>query len=372
MNVDDRSMNNPLVSQSEASPTRLKKRRQTLLTVGRTSIAIAFAIQTVACSGSAAPPTPLRQPTTSTGSTAQQSVASAHVNPDSFSGPIVAHCRVGSGTTTISKLNLDTGELVTIAIFPNGCVGGDQLSTNYSADFRKQVSSVLRSDSHVLYYDSRTGTSVDVTNIVSPTPAGDFGMQTIPRHTYPQFDEQGLFVFFDINSGEYKFFDTDAKQIVRTSKTYYRPHLQQLALDPSRVKPDELPKDDNTRLCGLKWIINDTRYLRTTSDSQGNYRLLIAPIPQSVSARPNCNEAAGQVITPPSLAIFSAAADPAGSTIIFLVESRTNGKALNLYRVNSQDPSRPTQIKLSDSILDHAGVSEDRDQKQVVSFIGWR
>ncbi len=282
------------------------------------------------------------------------------------------HCLALSKSTTISKLNLDTGELATIAIFPNYCGSGSQWNTNYSPDFRKVVNWTPRSDHHVVYYDSRTGTSVDVTNIVSPTPAGDFGVQTIPQHAYPQFDEQGLFVFFDVRAAEYKFFDTTSRQIVRTSKTYSPRFLQQLALDPSRVGPTELPKEDNERLCSPKWIIDNTRYLRAIGDHQGNHQLVIAPVPQSASTRPNCDEVTGQVITPPSLEIWRAAADPTGSTIIFLIESRTNGKALNLYRANTGDPSHPTQIKLSDSFLDHAGMSEDRDKSQVVSFIGWR
>ncbi|WP_237075746.1 hypothetical protein [Mycobacteroides abscessus] len=333
----------------------------------RATAAITFAVQLASCSSPAPPPAPA----------ATQQSASAHVDPDSFSGPVVAHCLALSRSTTISKLNLDTGELATIAIYPFGCGGGGLWDTSYSPDFLKVVNPTLRSDHHVVYYDSRTGTSVDVTNIVSPTPTGDFGIQTIPQHAYPQFDDQGLFVFYDVKAAEYKFFDTNSKRIVRTSKTYSPRFLQQLALDPSRVGPNELPKEDNTRLCDPKWIIDDTRYLRTVGDNsisggQGNYQLVIAPIPQSVGTRPNCNETTGQVITPPSLEIWRAAADPTGSTIIFLIESRTNGKALNLYRANTEEPSHPTQIKLSDSFLDHAGISEDRNKSQVVSFIGWR
>ncbi|WP_232785280.1 hypothetical protein [Mycobacteroides chelonae] len=206
------------------------------------------------------------------------------MDPDSFSDPIVAHCLAHSSTTTISKLNLDAGELATIAIFPFGCGGGSPWDTRYSPDFLKVVNPTLRSDHHVVYYDSRTGTSVDVTNIVSPTPAEDFGIQTIPQHAYPQFDDQGLFVFFDGRAAEYKFFDTNSKQIVRTSKTYSPRFHQQLALDPSRIGPNEFPKEDNARLCDPKWIIDDTRYLRTIGDdsingSQGNFQLVIAPIP---------------------------------------------------------------------------------------------
>ncbi|WP_234825269.1 hypothetical protein [Mycobacteroides abscessus] len=337
--------------------------------------AIVFAVQLASCSSPAPPSTQLGQSATSTSAT-QRSASPQQVNPDSFSGPIMAHCLAHSSTTTVSKLNLDTGELATIAIFPFACDGGSPWDTSYSHDFLKVVNPTLRSDDHVVYYDSRTGTSVDVTNIVSPTPTGDFGTQTISQHAYPQFDEQGLFVFFDVKAAEYKFFDTNAKRIVRTSKTYSPRFLQQLALDPSRVGPNELPKEDNTRLCDPKWIIDNTRYLRTIGDntisgSQGNYQLVIAPIPKSAT-RPNCNETTGQVITPPSLEIWRAAANPTGSTIVFLVESRTNGKALNLYRANTEDPSRPTQIKLSNSFLEHAGISEDRDKSQVVSFIGWR
>ncbi|WP_237075729.1 hypothetical protein [Mycobacteroides abscessus] len=335
----------------------------------RATTAIVFALQLASCSSPASPSTPLGQSATST-STAQHSAASPHVNPDSFSGPIMAHCLAHSGTTTVSKLNLDTGELATIAIFPSSCNAGSQWNTNYSPDFLKVVNPTLRSDHHVVYYDSRTGTSVDVTNIVSPTPTGDFGVQTIPQHVYPQFNEQGLFVFYDVKAAEYKFFDTNSKQIVRTSKTYYPKYLPQLALNPIVVKPSESPEEQNSRLCDAKWIIDANRYLRTINDNQGNYQLVVEPISQSTD-RPNCREVAGQRVTPPGMEISQAAADPTGSIIIFLMYSRTNMHAKNLYRVNTKDLDHPTQLKLTDDLLDTAGVNE-RGKGQVVSFVGWR
>ncbi|MDB2210886.1 hypothetical protein [Mycobacteroides abscessus] len=335
----------------------------------RATTAIVLATQLVACSSPGSPSTPLGQSAISTSAT-QRSTASPHANPDSFSGPIVMHCLALSKSTTISKLNLGTGELATIAIFPNYCAGSAQWNTNYSPDFRKVVNWMPRSDHHVGYYDSRTGTSVDVTNIVSPTPTGDFGVQTIPQHVYPQFDDQGLFAFFDVRAAEYKFFDTNSKQIVRTSKAYYPKYLPQLALNPVVVKPTEMPEDQNSRLCDAKWIIDANRYLRTVNDNQGNYQLVVEPIPKSAD-RPNCLEVAGQRVTPPGMEISQAAADPTGSTIIFLMYSRTNMPAKNLYRVNTEDPDHPTQIKLADDLLDTAGVNE-RGKGQVVSFVGWR
>lgn len=357
-----------LTAQSERLPLRVKRRRQVVIGAVRATATIVLASQAVACSNPAPPPPP---------AATQQSATPPRLDPDSFSGPILGHCRARSGTTTISKLKVDTGQLATIAILPDGCNPDGPWHTKYSPDFRKQVDSTPRSNSHVGYYDSRTGTKVDVTNIVAPQPTGDFGIQTLPRHEYPQFDDQGLFVFFDINSGEYNFFDTDARKIVRTSKTYIPRYLQQLALDPSRVAPNGSIKDDNERLCDPKWIIDDTHYLRTIGDnafngSQGNYQLVIASIPTAASTRPNCNEVAGQVITPPSLEIWRAAADPTGSIIVFIVMNRTNGKALSLYRANREDPDHPIQIKLSEDILDHAGAFEDREKSQVVYFIGWR
>ncbi|MDO3109819.1 hypothetical protein [Mycobacteroides abscessus] len=352
-------MGGSLVFQSKLPPGSVTKGHW-LAGAARATAAIAFAVQLTSCSSPTPPPAPV----------ATQQSASALVDPYSFSGPIIMHCLALSKSTTISKLNLDTGELATIAIFPNYCGGGSQWNTNYSPDFLKVVNWMPRSDHHVLYYDSRTGTSVDVTNIVSPTPTGDFGVQTIPQHVYPQFDEQGLFVFFDVRAAEYKFFDTNAKQIVRTSKTYSPRFLQQLALNPVVVKPAELPEEQNSRLCDAKWIIDDNRYLRTIHDNQGNYQLVVEPIPKSAD-RPNCNEVTGQRVTPPGNEIWEAAADPTGSIIMFLVESRTNGKALNLYRVNAKDPDHPTQIKLPSDLLDTAGVNE-RGKGQVVSFVGWR
>lgn len=353
------SMVGSLVFQSKLPPGSVTK-GHCLAGAARAAAAIAFAGLLASCSSPAPPPAPA----------ATQQSAAVHVDPDSFSGPIMAHCLALSKNTTISKLNLDTGELATIAIFPNYCGGGSQWNTNYSPDFLKVVNWIPRSDHHVGYFDSRTGTSVDVTNIVSPLPAGDFGMQTIPQHTYAQFDDKGLFVFFDVKADEYKFFDTNAKQIVRTSKTYYPKYLPQLALNPVVIKPTEMPEEQNSRLCDVKWIIDDNRYLRTINDNQGNYQLVIEPIPKSAD-RPNCLEVAGQRVTPPGMEISQAAADPTGSTIIFLMFSRTNMHAKNLYSVNTKDPDHPTQIKLASDLLDTAGLN-DRGKGQVVSFVGWR
>lgn len=353
------SMGGSLVFQSKSPPGSVTKGHW-LAGAARAAAAIAFAVQLASCSSPTPPPAPV----------ATQQSASAHVDPYSFSGPVVAHCLALSKSTTISKLNLNTGELATIAIFPFGCGGGSPWDTSYSPDFLKVVNPTLRSDHHVAYYDSRTGTSVDVTNIVSPTPTGDFGVQTIPQHVYPQFDEQGMFVFYDVKAAEYKFFDTNSQQIVRTSKAYYPKYLPQLALNPAVVKPTEMPEDQNSRLCDAKWIIDANRYLRTVNDNQGNYQLVVEPIPQSAD-RPNCLEVEGQRVTPPGMEISQAAADPTGSTIIFLMYSRTNMHAKNLYRVNTKDPDHPTQIKLASDLLDTAGVNE-RGKGQVVSFVGWR
>jgi hypothetical protein len=82
----------------------------------------------------------------------------------------------------------------------------------------------------------------------------------------------------------------------------------------------------------------------------------------------NCSDTTGQRITPPTTEISEAAADPTGSTILFMVFSRTDIKVFNLYRANLNDPSHPTQIKMSGEILEHAGY----DGGQIVGILGWK
>lgn len=301
------------------------------------------------------------------------SATSAAPTPDaaSFSGPIVEHCATHTQSTTLSKLNVGTGALVDIGTFPISCnIGNGQFTrARYSKDFRKlALDSLTINDGHVRYYDSSTGSTVDVTEIVQPSPTGDFGNQQRPDHRNPQFDEQGLLVFYDARAKLFNFYDTDSKKVVRTSPTYLPNLVRAVAKDPDQLAQGEgeLPGGDSVRGCPALWFIDDSRYLRSVHDDAGHY-LVIDAVPPPGAERPACSDTEGQRITPPSTEISEAAADPTGTTIVFTVFSRNDIKVWNMYQANLQDPSHPTQIKMSGNILERSGY----DGGQAMSFVGW-
>lgn len=168
-----------------------------------------------------------------------ESNAPQGTNVNSFSGPIVSHCAVHSKSTSIGKLNVDTGELVDIATFPIACSsGGSQLrKLEFSQDYRKAALPTEAFERHAKYYDSGSKSVVDVTNIIAPPSRGDFGDQQQPDHRNAQFDDQGLFVFYDARADEFDFFDTAAKKVVRTSKSYIPRFVESIADDPRNVPP---------------------------------------------------------------------------------------------------------------------------------------
>lgn len=312
---------------------------------------------------------------TTGGSTTATSSAGSNTpgqaNADSFSGPIVMHCIAQSKSTTIDKMNVDTGELAHIATFPIVCSpGGGQISQlMFSRDFRKAALPGNALAGHAKYFDSGTKSVVDVTNIVAPQPQGDFGEQQRPDHRNAQFDDQGMFVFYDARAREFNFFDTTSQKVTRTSKSYIPRFVQSIVDNPGNV-PDEgqLPSGEHYRLCvPWFWVIDDTRYLREVDEGNNHY-LMIDAKPAASDERPHCDSSSGQRITPPSTEISDAAADPTGSTVLFTVFSKNNMKMWDLYRANLSDPSHPTPIKMSGNILEHAGY----DGGQVVSILDWK
>ncbi|WP_418004108.1 hypothetical protein ACNO8X_03105 [Mycobacterium sp. PDNC021] len=331
------------------------------------AVAALISTQVVGCSGDSKPGLASKAPSaTATGAPATPSVDAA-----SFSGPVIEHCATQTKSTTLSKLNIGTGALVDIATFPVSCnIGNGQIGRAlYSRDFHKlALDSITLNDGHVRYYDSDRKSTVDVTEMVQPSSSGDFGNQQRPDHRNPQFDEQGLLVFYDARAKMFDFFDTDAKKVVRTSPTYLPNFLRSVAINPEQMEhgEGELPSGGSLRMCPWLWMIDDTRYLRSVHDDAGHY-LVIDAVPPPGVERPTCSETDGQRITPPSTEISEAAADPAGTTIIFTVFSHDDIKVWNMYQANLQDPSHPTQIKMSGNILERAGY----DGGQAMSIVGW-
>ena len=305
-------------------------------------------------------------------SSATATSAASVPDASSFSGPIIEHCATHTKSTTLSKLKIETGALVDIATFPISCnIGNGQLTRmRYSKDFRKlALDSLTINDGHVRYYDSSSGSTVDVTEIVQPSPTGDFGNQQRPDHRNPQFDEQGLLVFYDARAKLFNFYDTDSKKVVRTSPTYMPNFLRAVVKNPEQIElgEGEIPGGDSFRVCSsFLWFIDDAHYLRSVHDDAGHY-LVIDAVPPPGADRPACSETDGQRITPPSTEISEAAADPTGQTILFTVFSHNDIKVWNMYQANLQDPSHPTQIKMSGNILERAGY----DGGQAMSFVGW-
>jgi hypothetical protein len=324
--------------------------------------------QVVGCSGSSKPGPASKAPS----ATAAGTPATPSVDAASFSGPVIEHCATQTKSTTLSKLNIATGALVEIATFPAGCnIGNGQFSRpRYSRDFHKMaLDSITLNDGHVRYYDADSKATIDVTEALQPSPTGDFGNQQRPDHRNPQFDEQGLLVFYDARAKMYNFVDTDSMKVVRTSPTYMPNFLRPVVKNPEQVElgEGELPGGDSLRVCPSSlWFIDDTRYLRSVHDDAGHY-LVIDSVPPASVERPECSDTDGQRITPPSTEISEAAADPTGSTVIFTVFSHNDIKVWNLYQANLQDPSHPTQIKMSGNILERAGY----DGGQAMAFVGW-
>jgi hypothetical protein len=281
--------------------------------------------------------------------------AAPHANPDGFSGPIIEHCGARSDTTTVSKLNIDTGEVVDIASYPLPCwiIG------------RQSVDDIT-------YYDSDTSETVDITNIVAPPSTSDFGTNEAPQFSNEQFDDQGLIVFFDGRAELFNFFDTKQKKVVHTARSYLPRYLQATVAHPDQeaLAPTAPPDSPEFRTCEGLWLIDDSRYLRTNNVT-GEY-LQIASIPGVGDGENDCNSVAGQQVSPSGGSFSRAAADPTGSTIVFLVYSKTDSSALSMYRANLNNPADPTPVKITSGLLENAGAVARAEDSVIVNILGWK
>ena len=334
----------------------------------RTLLVIASKISLTGCGGAPqeSKVTPL-PPTATSG--AVQSNPKTQFDIAKHKGPIVAHCASKSNTTILGALDITSGQLTDFATFPTSCYLMEQSSrllfnVNYTQVALRPTNT---SDRHVRYHDLATSETVDVSEIASPSPTGDFGNREEPSHRSPQFDEQGLFVFFDDRADEFKFFDTSLRTVVKTSKAYAPNLYRTLSKDPSALARDGRTQSDNARLCDTPRVIDADRYLRTTAENNSHFLEVASATAINPLAR-NCQTSHGTRITPASTEIVSAAADPTGSTIVFETISATSRSAHNLYRANMQNPSSPEKIPVSGNILERAGY----DGGQQFYIIDWR
>lgn len=334
----------------------------------------------IACS-----PPDSETPTGATEQTSTHSVAPPiPQDAKDFDGPIVFHCHwtatpTPDPGTTISKLNIQTGELTPIAQFPvGGCDGvranmpaygtnyprennfvAQSFTALYSPDWRKRVIDLGPGLSdHVGYFDLQLGDRIDVTKIVNPAK-GDFDVE--PKHSSPSFTRDGLFRYIDNLANEIKYFDTGTKRIVRstsyTANNDAWPPGQTIDA-PKWLEWVTTPGRNTFRTCMGLWVIDDRRYLRVKlpgEEGSGISRdsfLAIDNIPVTHDEGGMCDRRAGTPVSPLVLnGPKSAAADPTGSTILFVIEGKDGGN--KLYRADTASPDSPTEIQVKDGLGDY-------------------
>lgn len=339
--------------------------------------AACVALLATACGGGTTQPSPsgLTLPDLPT---AAQSTSSApmQTDPARFVGPVFLTCKKSipnpSPGTTVSKLNLDTNELVTVAQYDvGGCIGSFKASSDLHGNFGAQslrnlfspdyqelavnLNTELGTTGHVGYYDLKTHQYVDVTKLLQPTVA-DF--QDPLKHSDGVFTDDGLFMFHDDLADTFEYFDTVSKKIVKTTPTPDRPRYFQLTAEP--ISPDA-PSYQTQYFypCYGLWVINDHQYLRVINSVVNNYMKESLAIEEMPKAMDGCDENTGAVISPPASSILGAASDPAASTILFTIDSPSDN-AVTLYRADPQDPSHPKEVpvKLGDYADDFATIVE--------------
>jgi hypothetical protein len=353
------------------APLSAQFRRRARILRGRNQVWIAASAAMIfgasACSGqSSTDPTVQSPPTAATSAAAETTPTTAEAATPS-NGPIVLTCRwqdPADTDTTVARLNLDTGDVVSIAEFPTGgCdarvtrddrylnrdnFGQQSLSIAYSPDFTKRVIDTGK-NYHVGYYDSEKQRVVDVTEIIEPA-TGDFDRD--PMHHTPIFTPDGLFRFYDGHAQEFKYYDP-AREAV--TKTLPYPDGGAPWIAPV-VTADEPPFIANTqvqgepgefRTCLGLWAIDASRYLRV-SQVEGSSGSAFLSMDQIPSATGECEREGGKNITPefPDYSgPHSAAASPQGEIILFTMTGKDNTP--KLYRADVSNPSNPTEVQVA-------------------------
>lgn len=294
----------------------------------------------------------------------------AAVRPANFQGPIFVSCAdsnsSGSSFAVVEKLNLQTGEFLTVAQYDpteaNGVCetsginqenfGGQVRRTLFSRDFQKFSSS---RNSNVGYYDAALKKYVNVTEIVSPAN-GDFDAEPVHRGGY--FTDDDLFVFYDWRAKNLKFFDTHSQQIVRESdhvpnswwfiKAVFNPEG-----DPD---PEFWPPSFKTCDNGV-WVVDDKRYIVVDRYASNGRQYSLGTIPSERTGY--CVPDNLHAITPSSNGLFGIASDRGGSTIIFLVAGKDG--STKLYKANAQNPEQPSVVPVKSPLGGEGGVE----------IIGW-
>ncbi|MBI3216498.1 MAG: hypothetical protein HYZ38_22010 [Mycobacterium sp.] len=296
-------------------------------------------------------------------SSAATSVVPAPTAAD-FAGPVFYQC--GKAGPVLRKLNLDSGVFSAIASYPN--VDCDNISRSlaindsdfigqtqrhyYSPDYSKVAVSAMPDSFHTGYYDHHLDRLVDVTEIVAPME-GDFAQ---PAHHEPgYFTDDGTFVFWDQDKEVFQFFDTNSRQVVRNSPAREMP----ASLAPAiQVKGTEDYFNQGTyKTCDGRWMIDGSKYLRT--DGYQPTAIFLSTVPEGPLTVGTCEaaESLSTRVSPKSTTggyrNESIAADPTGSTIIFVY--RNQDSEYKLFRANPSNPDNPAEIPLKGSLEDYPG-----------------
>lgn len=293
-------------------------------------------------------------------------------------GPIVATCTDSS--VKLSVVDIETGSATSFRefavtsrgletkkkVYPTWSVCGEYSLASvlarqvFSVDFGLMavnfVDQKARS-SHVGWYDTKTGSVVDVTARVTPS-AGDFA--ALPQHESALFDPEGNFGYLDKNASTFRFIRTDTFAEVRSvpNSGYGRLFLMpdgSLSSDAAKLMRTEklqVPLRGGgtvttSLLDPVAWIIDDNRVLRI---SRGMGTESVLGVLSAGSEKPDA-------ITPDSdFGISTAVTDPRAATAAFIA-SRSSWV---LFRVPLTGSIQPVK------------VAEYPSGPQSYAVVGWR
>lgn len=314
---------------------------------------VSIAIGAVLVAGACSTETRTQSEGASNSSTAATttSVAPKAVDPASFRGPVLVLCLKSS--VSVHKLNLDTRQLVRVADFPGQpCVGdpqrwgfdGQRTRLAFSRDLSKLVARPSKYESTVGYFDSKTGSVVNVSAIVQPGTGGDFDKK--PEHSNASFTDDGLFVFFDEQARVYKFFDITSRQIVKQQE---KPDIPPF-LAPVQENPNAT--------CWGVWILPEAgRFIA------GNKPYVEMDLPPAGSNSCEPSYPNPQVLNPAAPQGGTVASDPSGKTVVFVIAGKDGSP--HIYKSNFANPDAPERLTLQgEGVL--SGLSDLQ-----LEFIGW-
>jgi len=264
---------------------------------------------------------------------------------------------------TVKKLNVETGDMVTIAEYPMGALSHCDIMTGtpdaqfqgqlerslFSKDYKRAIDPMwgtVKRIGEVAYFDLAKGQRISINDVI-PHATGDFAPPS-PSFSNGYFTDDDLIGFHDDSSHRWKYFDTNKLAVVRESS-----EREPAGID-SPMGSAKLPWDG----CKGLWVIDSTRYIRTYFDENYvNRGPNIVSMPRSTEPSNAC----GDLIQPflPEHAKIELkqpfTSDPVDGSVYMLVEGSDG--LTKFYKANLADPNQPTKIELKDPrALVHSGI----------------